>query len=233
MATAEQAARTVQSRVALGALAGPLFVGVFTAIGPRTDGYDWRRHAVSSLANGRLGWFQRVNFILTGVFYVAAASGLAACPRRIVGSRTVPALVGAAGVGLVGAGVFLTDLAGGFPPSSPEEQRGDASSPTTIKLSLTGTLHNLSSLPVFVGIPLAGLFGALAFARNREYLWAGYSAGSSLVMVASLGRFGATLGRIGGKAGIMQRISIATGFGWLTAVSLRALASTRSIVAAG
>jgi len=74
---------------------------------------------------------------------------------------------------------------------------------------------------------VAGLLGASAFARNREYLWAGYSAGSSLVMAASIGRFGATLGRKAGKAGIFQRISIATGCGWLSAVSLRALASLR------
>jgi hypothetical protein len=227
MATAGQTARTLPSRVALGVLAGPLFVGAFAAIGARTDGYNWRSHAVSSLASGRLGWLQRANFVLTGVFYVAAASGLAACPRRVVGSRAVPALVGAAGLGLVGAGVFVTDPVGGFPPPSPEEQLGDASSPPIAKLSRTGTLHNLCSLPVFVGVPVAGLLGASAFARNREYLWAGYSAGSSLVMAASIGRFGATLGRKAGKAGIFQRISIATGCGWLSAVSLRALASLR------
>jgi hypothetical protein len=227
MAMAEQTARTVPSRVALGALAGPLFVGAFTAIGARTDGYDWRRHAVSSLASGRLGWLQRGNFVLTGVFYVAAASGLAACPRRIVGSRAIPALVGAAGLGLVGAGAFVTDPVGGFPPPSLEERLGDASSSPTVKLSRTGMLHNLCSLPVFVGIPVAGLFGASAFARSREYLWAGYSAGSTLVMAASIVRFGATLGRDAGQAGVFQRISIATGVGWLSAVSLRALASLR------
>jgi hypothetical protein len=103
MATAELIACTVRCRVALGAFAGPLFVGAFTAIGARTDGYDWRRHAVSSLANGRLGWLQRANFIYTGASYVAAASGLAACQWRVVGGRAVPVLVGAAGLGLAQA----------------------------------------------------------------------------------------------------------------------------------
>jgi Protein of unknown function (DUF998) len=111
------------------------------------------------------------------MFYLAAASGLAACPRGIVGSRAVPALLGAAGVGLVGAGVFVTDPVGGFPPLSVEERLGDLGSSPTAKLSRTGTLHNLCSLPVFVGIPVAGLLAVAAFARNREYLWAGYSAG--------------------------------------------------------
>jgi hypothetical protein len=227
MESAEQTGRSVRSSVALGALAGPLFVGAFTAIGARTEGYDWRRHAVSSLATGRLGWLQRANFVLIGGCYVAAAAGLAACPRRIVGSRPVPALVGAAGLGLVGAGVFVTDPVGGFPPPSFEAPPGDVSSLPTAKLTRSGLLHNLCSLPVFVGIPAAGLLGAASFGRDRGYLWAGYSAGSSLVMATSIGRFGVTLGRDVGKAGIYQRISIATGVGWPSALSLRALASLR------
>ena len=36
--------------------------------------------------------------------------------------------------------------------------------------------------------------------------------------------FGGTL-RLAGKAGIFQRVSIACGFGWVTALSLRALSS--------
>jgi hypothetical protein len=122
--------------------------------------------------------------------------------------------------------VFVTDPVGGFPPPL-DELLGDASSTSTGTLSRTGKLHNLCSLPVFVGIPVAGLFGAAAYARNREYAWAGYSAGSSLVMAASIARFGATLGRNFGKAGIFQRVSIAAGFGWVSTVSLRALASLR------
>jgi hypothetical protein len=46
-------------------------------------------------------------------------------------------------------------------------------------------------------------------------------------MAASIVRFGATVESNAGKAGIFQRISIVTGFGWLSAVSLRALASLR------
>jgi hypothetical protein len=49
-------------------------------------------------------------------------------------------------------------------------------------------------------------------------------------MVASSVLFGAAFGgapRLTAKGGIFQRISIATGFGWLTALSLRALISLR------
>jgi hypothetical protein len=172
---------------------------------------------------------QLSNFIFTGLLYVLAASGLASCPRRIVGSRAISALVGGAGLGLIGPGVFVTDPVGGFPPASPEEQSAGTAQSAT-ELSRTGALHNLCALPIFIGIPAAGLFGAAFFARNREYLWAGYSAGSSLVMTGSFVLFGRSFGhaaRVAGNAGVFQRISIATGFGWLSALSLRALSSLR------
>jgi len=49
-------------------------------------------------------------------------------------------------------------------------------------------------------------------------------------MVGSFLLFGASFGRVprlAGKGGAFQRISIASGFGWLTVLSLRALSSLR------
>jgi hypothetical protein len=54
----ESKALMVPIELACGVVAGPLFVSSFTAIGARRAGYDWRRHAVSSLADGRAGWLQ-------------------------------------------------------------------------------------------------------------------------------------------------------------------------------
>jgi hypothetical protein len=60
-----------------GIAAGPVFVSVFTALGAKKAGYDWRCCAVSSLADGREGWPQRANFVLVGGLYcIAAANGL-------------------------------------------------------------------------------------------------------------------------------------------------------------
>jgi hypothetical protein len=224
---AKKIPRSVPARVAIGVVAGPLFASAFSAIGARTTGYDWRRQAVSSLANGRLGWMQRANFIVTGVLYVAAASGLAMCPRRIVGSRAIPALVGAAGLGLVGSGVFVTDPGGGFPPAPTEDQASDAAPSATPQLTRAGMLHNVCALPIFLGIPVAGLIGAASFARSREYVWAGYSAGSSFGMIGGFVLFGAAFRHSAHSAGVFQRLSIAAGFGWLSALSLRALTSLR------
>ena len=62
--------------------------------------------------------------------------------------------------------------------------------------------------------------------RGRDFRWAGYSATSGLAMVGSFVMFGSAGGdesRLSGKGGVFQRLSIACGCGWLTALSLRAL----------
>ncbi len=62
--------------------------------------------------------------------------------------------------------------------------------------------------------------------RGRDFGWAGYSAASGLAMVGSSVMFGRAFGdepRLSGKGGVFQRLSIACGCGWLTALSLRAL----------
>jgi len=206
-----------------GVLAGPLFIGAFTAIGAARSGYDWRRHAVSSLACGHPGWLQRANFIVTGVLYCAAARGLARCPQRRIDSRVVPELMGAAGAGLIGSGMFVTDPVGGFPAVI----AGEGAHTKTVP-SREGILHNWSAIPIFAGIPVAGLASALAAALDHDYGWAFYSVGSSVAMVGSFALFGAAFGgneTLAGRGGLFQRISIGCGFGWLSALSLRALRS--------
>jgi len=230
MPMAEQRSRTVTLRLTLGTIAGPLFVCAFTAIGARRAGYDWRRHAVSSLAEGHLGWLQRSNFMLTGSLYIFAASGLARCPHRIVGPRLAPVLVGAAGIGLIGSGVFVTDPVGDLPLPSPDRDEAGTKAPPRAAPSRSGAMHNRFAMPIFIGIPLAAMVSAVSSARRREYPWAGYSIGSSLVMVASFVLFGAAFGgapRLVARPGIFQRISIAAGFGWMSALALRALISLR------
>jgi len=207
--------RTRTAQILCGALAGPLFVTAFTVIGAARPGYDWRRHPVSTLAIGRQGWRQRTNFILAGVLYLCAATGLGRSDRRRVGPRAVPALVAGVGIGLIGSGVFVTDYVGDFPRDAA------ATRPTR-----AGQMHNLCGIPVFAGIPIAGLVSAAAAVRSGDYRWACYSAGSSTAMAGSLFLFGVAIKghpRLRGKSGILQRISIAIGLGWLSLLSLRVL----------
>ena len=219
-------ALVVPTEIACGVVAGPLFVSSFTVIGARRAGYDWRPHAVSSLAAGQGGWSQRANFALTGALYCIAADGLARSPRRTVGPRVVPALIFGVRVGLVGSGLFVTDPVAGFPPSSPDQDGADRALPGAPTRS--GKLHNLCALPIFAGIPAAALTCAASAARRGEYRWASYSAGSAIAMTSAFGLFGAAFGgapRLAGRGGIFQRVSVTAGFGWLSALSLRTLSA--------
>lgn len=224
---------SVSRQLACGAVAGPLFVAAFTVIGAARAGYDWRRHAVSSLACGHAGWLQRVNFVVAGALYCAAGRGLRKAPQSAVGSRAVPALVKAAGVGLIGSGLFVTDPVGGFPPTVAAAEEGtDDPALAPPRPTREGMLHNVSALPIFVGIPVAGLAAAAGAVRAHEYRWACRSAASSVAMVGSFLLFGAAFGEkrnLGGHGGVFQRLSIVSGFGWVTALSIRALRAVRQL----
>ncbi len=224
MSSGQRKSRVVPAELACGVAAGPLFVSGFTAIGARRAGYDWRRHAVSSLAAGRGGWLQRANFIVTGSLFCIAAHGLARGPKQTRGSRVVPTLTFGVGGGLIGSGLFVTDPVAGFPPSPGDHDEAGRAPP--VVPTREGTLHNVCAIPIFAGIPVAGLTCATFAVGHGQYLWASYSAGSAIAMTSTFVLFGAAFGgapRLDGRGGVMQRAAIATGFGWLSVLSLRAL----------
>jgi hypothetical protein len=166
--------------------------------------------------------------MLVGALYCVAARGLAQNSSQAVGPPAVPALIFGAGVGLIGSGVFVTDPVDGFPPPGRVQDGVDVRQ--KIAVTREGRLHNLFAIPIFAGIPAAALTCAGSAARRREYPWAAYSAGSAIGMVGAFMLFGAAFGaarRLSGRGGVFQRSSIATGFGWLTALSLRALRGSR------
>jgi hypothetical protein len=176
----------VRATIACSVVAGPLFVSGFTALGVRRAGYDWRRHAVSSLTDGRQGRGQRVNFVLVGGLYCTGAAGLARSPRRTIGPRVVPALIFGAGVGLMGSGLFVTHPVAGFPPSAPNPNSVDGPPPRA-PATCAGTLHNLCAIPIFIGIPVAALTCAVSAARRRPRTCEDRSS-SRRVVATSVGR---------------------------------------------
>jgi hypothetical protein len=137
----------------------------------------------------------------------------------------VPFLVGATGAGLISAAVFPTDPIGGYPPgTSPEPSR-----PTP-----AGTAHNLSAVPVFIGLPVAGLACGWRSWQTGQRGFSLYSAGTAVTMLATMGLAGAGFGgspqtapRLAKVGGLFQRASIISGFTWLTALSARALHQSR------
>jgi Protein of unknown function (DUF998) len=224
MSAGQSAALVVPTEIACGVVAGPLFVSSFTAIGTTRAGYDWRRHAVSSLARGRGGWLQRANFVLTGTLYCIAANGVARSPKQSTGPRVVSALIFGVGGGLIGSGLFVTDPVAGFRPASRDHD--DPGRTPSIARTRSGRLHTLCAIPIFAGIPVAALICATSATRRGEYCWASYSAGSALAMTSAFVLCGAAFGgkpRLAGRGGVFQRISITAGFGWLSALSLRTL----------
>jgi uncharacterized protein DUF998 len=107
-----------------GVAAGPVFVAAFLLEGAARDGYRPLRHPVSSLALGSRGWIQAGNFAVTGALFLAGAVGLARAGDPATTSRAAPALIGAAGAGLIGSAVFSTDPVSGYPPGTPDAPAG-------------------------------------------------------------------------------------------------------------
>ena len=178
-----------------GAAAGPLFVAAFLAEGATRPDYDPLRQPVSALALGPRGWRQRANFAVTGTLLLAGAVGLG---RR-------GALVGAAAVGLLGAGAFRTDPIAGYPPAVAEEKTQE------------GSLHDLFGLPVFLGIPAA----AFVEARRGRRRWRRASVASGVGMLVFFVLAGVGFSGKPVPGGLYQRISLGVGLGWVTALLLR------------
>ena len=113
----------------------------FLIEGAMTPDYDPLRHPVSSLALGPFGWTQTLNFIFVGILTLAFAVGLV----RLRGARHKVGgiLVGVWGVGLIGAGAFVTDPVSGYPPGTP---------PTQVDTTTPGTLHDLFSVAAFFAL---------------------------------------------------------------------------------
>jgi hypothetical protein len=208
-----------------GLAAGPVFVTTFLAEGATRDGYRPSRHPVSSLALGPRGWVQAANFTVTGTLVLAAAAGLGRAADPALSSRAGRALIGAAGAGLIGAAVFVTDPVSGYPPGTPDA----LTQPTR-----TGMLHNLAAVPVFVGLPAAAFICSRHSIRagHRGFGW--YCAATATTMLATMALAGPGFNqspRLVNHAGLLQRASIITGFGWLTALSARGLTRAPAVTA--
>jgi len=190
--------------LACGAAAGPLFVVVAGLQAAFRDGYDLRRHPLSLLALGDLGWIQTANFVLTGLLCLAAGLGMA---RVRWAGRWTPRLVGAYGVGLVLAGVFRADPSLGFPAGAPTGGGTD-------NLSGHAILHGVAAMIAFTAVSVATFVLARRFVREGRRGWAACSVATG---VTALALFAAPT-----QAGYSVRLAIGSAlvFGWLVAVSL-------------
>ena len=199
---------------ACGALAGPFFTLAWLVAGFTRASYDALRHPISSLAIGESGWTQIANFLITGALLLAFALGLKRALQLLNEPTRVPFLIATIGIGLLGAGIFLTDPMNGYPLGTPH---------LPVQYSLEGRLHRLFSAFVFLGLPIACFMFARFFRRRGERIWAVYSRVSGitfLLMFVVTSLAFAQLYNLTQFAGLLQRITLTIGFAWLTLLAL-------------
>lgn len=150
-----------------GVVAGPLFIALVANLALTRPGFDLKRHPLSLLSLGDLGWIQTTNFVLAGVLAFAGAVGV----RRVLsGGRAGtwgPVLFGAYGVALAGGGIFSTDPAFGFPPGTPDGQPA--------QLSWHGVLHAMAPTAAAIALIAAGVVFARRYLAQRRRGWLWYS----------------------------------------------------------
>jgi hypothetical protein len=190
----------MNARLVCGVVAGPLYLGVAYAQAFTREGFDLTKHPVSMLALGDLGWIQIVNFIVSGLLFVIAATGMSSVSKW--GAR----LVGVMGVGMILGGVFTADPALGFPVGTPDTY------PTSI--SWHGALHAAA-----FGIAMIGWVGScFVFARRLGGLWGALAGLTGVVLIVPLAFMGSAVGTV--------LLYVAATIGWLWTSALSAHVSS-------
>ena len=217
-------AASYRSLLLAGSAAAPVFTASFAIQQSLREDYDPRRYPVSSLALGPGGGQQAATFAVTGGLLALGAAGLADVP---VGAEEPPApqahfqhqgvMLAGAAVGLLASAVFTTDPIGGYPPGT---------AVITEPRTREGLAHDMSAVPVFLGLPVAAVVSGVAAARSGRWAWAVYSgvaaAATVVGLVRSSGGFGHQRTQWVAQAGTWQRVAIVAGLGWASAVCGRA-----------
>jgi len=202
--------RMTRSLLGYGAAAGPFYVLVVLGQALVRPGFNLIHDDASLLSNGSLGWIQVANFLLTGLMVLACAAGVR---RALAGGRAGtwgPILLGLYGLGLIGAGIFVADPMGGFPPGTP------AGRPTST--SLHAILHIVSAAIGFFGFAAACLVIAQRFARERRRTRAW---GSRLTAILFLAGFaGIASGSDSAVVVLGFWVALLIAWGWLAALAI-------------
>jgi hypothetical protein len=174
-------------------------------------GFDLRRHDLSLLSNGDLGWIQIASFVVTGLLATAAAVGLRRRLRSGPGRTWGPLLIGIYGLGYVGAGFFVPDPMNGFPPGTPNGL------PTSV--TWHSWMHLISGSIGFLALIAACLIFARRFAGLGQRGWMGYSILTGLVVLVAV--VGISSGSQQAAVIIGFFISGVVGLAWISSLSLR------------
>ncbi len=208
--------RTTGRLLAAGAAGALLFVVVLFIEGATRPGYNaWLRFG-SELSLSDQGWMQVANFIVSGLLIVLGAIGLARALRTGPGSTLGPILVSVFGFSLVSAGIFTMDPRPGYPVGAVQ----------SLTPTLHSILHGLSGMVCFGSVAAAAFVLARRF-RDTSGLWMPYSTLTGIVVAASFvtATASSVLSETGvfpdAPTGLLQRIGIVAGWGWLAILTLR------------
>jgi hypothetical protein len=156
---------TTKTRTLLtaGIIAGPLFSLTVIVQELTREGFDGKKHPLSLLSLGDLGWLQITNFVLCGLLAFASAFGM----RRVLHPGRAgtwgPILIGVYGVGLVWGGVFVADPAFGYPVGTPDAAPAE--------LSWHGILHGIAPAAASLALLAACFVFARRFAAEGKRGW--------------------------------------------------------------
>ena len=179
---------------AFGVLAAVQMIVVSTLDGLTRPGYDETRNWVSQLSLGAHGWHGTANLATCGLWVILCAVGL----HRRADGRAV-GLILWCGLCLVSLALVRTDAGLGFPPGVPDEH------------TVRGLIHKLISITL-------GVAGIAAVARTgpRRAAWVvaavmtvSFVAAGVLVLLDAGGVLP------GNPSGLLERVALFAGFGWI------------------
>lgn len=167
-----------------GVVAGPLFAATVVIQSLTRPGFDARRHQLSLLSLGDLGWIQVANFVVAGALVLVSAVGA----RRVLSPGRAgtwgPILLSIYGGGLIWAGVFVTDPAFGFPAGTPD------GGPTHV--SWHGALHIIAPSAMNIALVAACIVFARRYAGLGRGAWTAYCLLAGVLDIVLIGASFAT-----------------------------------------
>ena len=210
--------------IACGAFGPILFILLFLIESAIRPGYSSWHNFVSDLSLSDQGWMQIANFLICGILVLCFALGLRQVLKSGKGAIWGPLLLGVFGLSLLIAGFFVTDPSLGYYPP------GTSSSTNT----LHGMIHGANAPISFGSLTIAIFVMAWRFASDPEWRgWALYTLVSGIllvgffiacIVVAVLDQKGILPNS---PTGLLERIAIVIGWGWIALLAIRLLRQMR------